>query len=211
MPLLIAVSGFKDRGKTTLALALLREILSAGFSAGFVKHTEKDVLTPGETDTGRASALGIPSIYWGRDGALLETGAGEISGEKIRELFSRKDIVIVEGAKKIPLPRIWVGSPEELPPEVKGVFAFFDRTGPGGDGSRVFVPGEEKELAARIIEMYEKAEGDQPATLYVKGKRIPLKAFVSGMIAGALAGLILPLKGVDSLKGGAEIYLKRRK
>lgn len=211
MPLVIALSGFKNGGKTTLALGLLREILSAGLSAAFVKHTEKDVLPPEETDTGKTSAMGVPSLYWGGDGALLEARAGEISREKILEFFPGKDIVIVEGAKKIPLPRIWVGSPEELPPDVKGVFAFFDRSGPGGDGSRLFVPGEEKELAARIIEMCEKAEGDQPATLYVKGKRIPLKAFVSGMIAGALAGLILPLKGVDSLKGGAEIYLKRRK
>ena len=211
MPLLIAVSGFKDGGKTTLALALLREILSAGLSAGFVKHTEKNVLSPEETDTGRASALGVSSLYWGGDGAVLEAGAGEISREKILEFFPGKDVVIVEGAKYIPLPRIWAGSPEELPPDVKGVFAFFDRTGAGGDGSRIFVPGTEKQLAARIIEMYEKAEGDQPASLYVQGKQIPLKAFVSGKIAGCLAGLVLPLKGVNSLKGGAEIYLKRRK
>ncbi|MBL3539083.1 molybdopterin-guanine dinucleotide biosynthesis protein MobB [Aminivibrio sp.] len=211
MPLLIAVSGFKDGGKTTLALALLQEILSAGLSAGFVKHTGEDVLSPKGTDTGRASALGISAVYWGRDGALLETGTGEISREKILEFFPGKDVVIVEGAKNIPLPRIWVGSPEDLPPDVKGVFAFFDRTGAGGDGNRIFVPGREKELAGQIIEMYEKAEGDQPASLFVKGKRIPLKPFVSGMIAGCLAGLVLPLKGVNSLKGGAEIYLKQRK
>jgi molybdopterin-guanine dinucleotide biosynthesis protein B len=211
MPLLIAVSGFKDGGKTTLALGLLREIIAAGFSAGFVKHTEKAVLPPETTDTGRVSAMGVPSLYWGRDGALLENPAGVLSREKILEFFPGKDIVIVEGAKGLPLPRIWVGSPGEVPSDVKGVFAFFDRGASGGDGARTFAPGQEKDLAAKILGMYGRSEGDHPASLYVEGKKIPLKAFVSGMIAGCLAGLILPLKGVNALKGGAEIYLKRRK
>ena len=211
MPLVIALSGFKNGGKTTLALGLLREILSAGLSAAFVKHTEKDVLPPEETDTGKTSAMGLPSLYWGGDGALLEARAGEISREKILEFFPGKDIVIVEGAKGLPLPRIWVGDPCGVPPDVKGVFAFFDRTASGSDGKKVFFPGREKDLAAMIIGMYERTGGNSPATLYVQGKKIPLKTFVSGMIAGCLAGLVLPLKGVNSLKGGAEIYLKRRK
>ena len=211
MPLLIALSGFKNGGKTTLALGLLREILSAGLSAAFVKHTEKDVLPPEETDTGKASVMGVPSLYWGGGGALLEARPGEISREKIPEFFPGKDIVIVEGAKGLPLPRVWVGTPGELPEDVRGVFAFFDRTASEGDGERLFFPGREKDLAARIMEMYERTGENSPAELFVQGKQIPLKAFVSGMIAGALAGLILPLKGVNSLEGGAEIYLKRRK
>ena len=76
MPLLIALSGFKNGGKTTLALGLLREILSAGLSAAFVKHTEKDVLPPEETDTGKASVMGVPSLYWG--GAELSSKHGPV-------------------------------------------------------------------------------------------------------------------------------------
>lgn len=173
MPLVIALSGFKNGGKTTLALGLLREILSAGLSAAFVKHTEKDVLPPEETDTGKTSAMGIPSLYWGGDGALLEARAGEISREKILEFFPGKDIVIVEGAKGLPLPRIWVGDPCGVPPDVKGVFAFFDRTASGSDGKKVFFPGREKDLAVMIIGMYERTGGIPRPHCTCRERRFP--------------------------------------
>ncbi|MGI6252912.1 MAG: molybdopterin-guanine dinucleotide biosynthesis protein MobB [Aminivibrio sp.] len=212
MPILIAVSGFKDRGKTTLAHALIAEIIAGGLSAAFIKHTNRPVLPVGATDTSRISALGVPSLYWGRDGYAIEAPVGEFSRKFVAGLFPGKDVVIVEGAKHIPMPRIWVGPPDSLPPEVRGVFAFYDRSAHSGDGGgRIFSPGQEKALAEKIMGLYDRVAEDQPSSLYVRGEKIPLKGFVSGMIAGCLAGLILPLKRVDSLRGGAEIFLRRRK
>lgn len=208
MPLLIALSGFKNSGKTTLALALLKEILSEGLVAGYVKHTEKDVLSPPETDTGRVAPLGVPCLCWGRDGAVWEVPAGEIERERIQGFFPGKDIVLVEGAKRLPLARVWVGSANARPEDVKNVFACFDISAAHGDGSFLFAPGEEKKLTRKILELYRRTEGNNHAELFVQGKRIPLKSFVTKMIAGCLSGLILPLKGVNSLKGGVEIHLK---
>lgn len=211
MPLLIAVSGFKDSGKTTLAGALLAEIMASGLSAAFIKHTDKDVLSGDRTDTSRISDLGIPSLYWGRDGFVAESPAGKLSRAGIAGLFPEKDVVIVEGAKDIPMPRIWVGTPGSLPSGIRGVFAFYDRSGNSGDGEKFFSTGQEAALAARIVRLHERIADNQPATLVVEGEKVPLKGFVSGMIAGCLGGLILPLKRVASLKKGAAIYLKRRK
>jgi len=211
MPLAVAVSGFKNTGKTTLALAMLEEILSAGFSAGFVKHTEKDVLCPEKSDTGRAVSLGIPCVYWGSDGAVFEEPGAGMTTERLEGFFPGKDIVIVEGAKLIPMPRIWVGGPGSCPPDVKGVFAYYDRSAAGGDGQQIFADGDEKALAGKVIELYRRGEGRVKASLFVGGKKIPLKAFVSEMIAGCASGLVLPLKGVNSLKDGAQIFLKRIK
>ena len=211
MPILIAVSGFKDTGKTTLARALLAELIAAGLSAVFIKHTDRNVLTPERTDTSRVSSLGIPSLYWGRDGFVEEAPLGELSRAGISRLFPGKDVVIVEGAKNVPMPRVWVGAPHSLPPGVRGTFAFFDRSGAPGDRDRVFSPGQEDALAAKILRIHERVADNQPASLYVEGEKIPLKGFVSGMIAGCLGGLILPLKKVDSLRRGAEVYLKRRR
>ncbi|NLK18862.1 MAG: molybdopterin-guanine dinucleotide biosynthesis protein B, partial [Synergistaceae bacterium] len=177
----------------------------------FIKHTDKDVLSADRTDTSRISDLEIPSLYWGRDGFVAEAPAGELSRAGVTGLFPEKDVVIIEGAKDIPLPRIWVGTPGSLPPGIRGVFAFYDRSGATGDGERVFSPGQEAELAARIVRFHERIADNQPATLVVEGEKVPLKGFVSGMIAGCIGGLILPLKRVDSLKKGAAIYLKRRK
>lgn len=211
MPLAVAVSGFKNTGKTTLALTLLEEILSSGFSAGFVKHTEKDVLSPEKSDTGRAISLGIPCVYWGSDGAVFEAPGAEMLPEKLEGFFPGNDIIIVEGAKLTPMPRIWVGTRESCPPGVKGVFAYYDRSAAAGDGKQVFAEGDEKVLAGKVIDLYSGGEGRVKASLFVGGKKIPLKAFVSEMIAGCASGLILPLKGVNSLKEGAQIYLKRTK
>lgn len=211
MPLAVAVSGFKNTGKTTLALALLEEILSAGLSAGFVKHTEKDVLSREESDTGRAVSLGIPCVYCGNDGAVFEAPGAGVTPERLDVFFPGKDIVIVEGAKRTPMPRIWVGDPGSCPPGVKGVFAYYDRSAAAGDGKKFFAEGDEKMLAGKVIELYRRGEGGVKASLFVGGKKIPLKAFVSEMIAGCLSGLVLPLKGVHSLKDGVQIYLKRNK
>ena len=46
MPLLIAVSGFKDSGKTSLARTLLARLADRGLRLAFIKHTDRDVLSP---------------------------------------------------------------------------------------------------------------------------------------------------------------------
>lgn len=207
MPLLIAVSGFKDSGKTSLARALLTELSGRGLSLAFMKHTDRDVLSPAGTDTGGIESQGIPCAYWGNDGLRMELPAAAPNSDTIAALFPEKDIVIVEGAKSISMPRIWVGSAESAPPEVKGVFACFDRAAEKGDGRFLYVPGEENELADRIAAFHERFANVRCVRVAVRGKRLPLKPFVAEMIRGSIAGLLLPLKGIDSLKEGADIHL----
>ncbi|HOO86522.1 MAG TPA: molybdopterin-guanine dinucleotide biosynthesis protein MobB [Synergistales bacterium] len=209
MPLLIAVSGFKDSGKTSLARALLTELSGRGLSLAFMKHTDRDVLSPAGTDTGGIESQGIPCAYWGNDGLRMELPAAAPNSDTIAALFPEKDIVIVEGAKSISMPRIWVGSAESAPPEVKGVFACFDRAAEKGDGRFLYVPGEENELADRIAAFHERFANVRCVRVAVRGKRLPLKPFVAEMIRGSIAGLLLPLKGIDSLKEGADIHLAR--
>ncbi|HRV99262.1 MAG TPA: molybdopterin-guanine dinucleotide biosynthesis protein MobB, partial [Aminobacteriaceae bacterium] len=189
MPLLIAVSGFKDSGKTSLARALLTELSGRGLSLAFMKHTDRDVLSPAGTDTGGIESQGIPCAYWGNDGLRMELPAAAPNSDTIAALFPEKDIVIVEGAKSISMPRIWVGSAESAPPEVKGVFACFDRAAEKGDGRFLYVPGEENELADRIAAFHERFANVRCVRVAVRGKRLPLKPFVAEMIRGSIAGL----------------------
>ena len=207
MPLLIAVSGFKDSGKTSLARALLEELSGRGLSLAFMKHTDRNVLSPAGTDTGGIESRGIPCAYWGNDGLRMELPATAPNRDTIAALFPEKDIVVVEGAKSIPMPRIWAGAAESVPSEVKGVFACFDRKAGKGDGKYLYVPGEERALAERIAAFYERFANVRRVRVAVRGKRLPLKPFVAEMIRGSIAGLLLPLKGMDSLKKGADIHL----
>lgn len=208
MPLLIAVSGFKDSGKTSLARTLLARLADRGLRLAFIKHTDRDVLSPVETDTGAVETAGIPCAYWGRDGLRMEAPAAAPDRGAFAALFPDKDVVVVEGAKNVPMPRIWVGAPESLPEEVKGVFACFDRVARSGDGRFLYAPGEEALLAERVAVLHDRFAKTNAVRVSVRGKRLPLKPFVAEMIRGSIAGLLLPLKGIDSLRKGADIHLE---
>ncbi len=209
MPLLIAVSGFKDSGKTSLARTLLARLSDRGLRLGFIKHTDRDVLSPAETDTGAVETAGIPCAYWGRDGLRMEAPAAAPDRAVFTALFPEKDIVVVEGAKNVPMPRIWVGAPESRPGGVKGVFACFDRTARKGDGRFLYAPGDEGLLAERLYVFHCRFSKTNCVKVSVRGKRLPLKPFVAEMIRGSIAGLLLPLKGIESLREGADIHLER--
>ncbi|NLB84262.1 MAG: molybdopterin-guanine dinucleotide biosynthesis protein B [Synergistaceae bacterium] len=209
MPVMIALSGFKNSGKTSLARALLTLFADKGLSVGYVKHTDKDVLSDRSTDSGSVTALGISALYWGADGLRKEI-PGQLAVENLQSFFPGFDLVLVEGAKSVPLPRIWVGTLSSVPEEVAGIFAVYDRRASSGDGIFLFAPGEETVLADRV-EKYITERGESPAELYVRGERIPLKPFIAQMLARTLAGIIGPLKGVNSLKEGADIFIKSLK
>ncbi len=209
MPFMLALSGFKNSGKTFLARALLAIFEGKGLSVGYVKHTDKEVLSCPSTDSGSVAAMRIPALYWGADGLRKEVPGRDMTAENIRSFFPGFDLVLIEGAKSVPLPRIWVGTLRSVPGEVPGIFAVYDRTAAAGDGSFLFSSGEERALADRL-EVY-LSKSRPPAELYVRGELIPLKPFIAEMLAGTLAGMIGPLKGVNSLRDGADIFLKGTK
>ncbi|HCP07152.1 MAG TPA: molybdopterin-guanine dinucleotide biosynthesis protein MobB, partial [Synergistaceae bacterium] len=53
MPFIVAVSGFKNSGKTTLCRKLLPLLKDAGLDAAYVKRTHEEVLSPEGTDSGQ--------------------------------------------------------------------------------------------------------------------------------------------------------------
>ena len=209
MPVLIALSGFKNSGKTTLARTLVEIFASEGVSVGYVKHTDRDVLSEPFTDSGSVAAMGIPTLYWGSDGLRKEI-PGLLTAENIQSFFPGFDLVLIEGAKSVPMLRIWVGTLSSVPEDVAGIFAVYDRSASSGDGTFLFASGEEAALAGRL-QKYISGNVLPPLELYVGRERIPLKPFIADMIAGTLAGMIGPLKGVHSLQEGAAVYLKGKK
>ena len=212
MPFLLALSGFKNSGKTSLARALLALFAQKGLSVGYVKHTDKEVLSDPSTDSGSVTAEKIPVVFWGTDGLRKEVPVpGGMNAGNIQSFFPGADLVLIEGAKSVPLPRIWVGTDRSIPDDVAGIFAVFDRSLTVGKGNFLFASGEESRLAGVVEALLAKQGGPPPAELYVRGDRIPLKPFIAEMLAGTLAGIIGPLKGADSLRDGADIFLKRKK
>lgn len=59
---IVAVSGSKDSGKTTLCRKLIKELSEMGIMTGYIKRTAEDVLSEKNTDTGSVSDMGIGSV-----------------------------------------------------------------------------------------------------------------------------------------------------
>ncbi|GAB6280776.1 MAG: molybdopterin-guanine dinucleotide biosynthesis protein MobB [Thermovirga sp.] len=209
MPFILAVSGFRNSGKTTLCRRLLSLLAEDGVDAAYAKHTHENILSPGGSDTGLILEASSRAVLWGPDGVRLEESDGNIDPHTLAaRFFPGKDLLILEGGKSFPVPRIWVGNPLEIPEEVAGVVAFYDRSNPCAK-ERHFAEGEEKELASLVASMVRNAE-TSPAEIYCGDRRIPTKSFVGEFIAGAVMGMLGSLKGGEDTGKGVSLYLRRR-
>jgi len=210
MPFILAVSGFKNSGKTTLCRKLISILLEEGVDAAFVKHTHENVLPPSGSDTGVMMGTGCPTALWGPDGIRFEEDDGSVSPRSLAErFFPGKELVILEGGKVFALPKIWVGSPLDVPEDVAGVVAFYDRERPCAK-ERHFSAGEERALAALAADMARKAEAS-PAELYCGDKRIPVKTLVGQFISGSVKGMLGALKGDFDTRREIRLYLRRER
>jgi molybdopterin-guanine dinucleotide biosynthesis adapter protein len=118
-PPLIAFVGLSNSGKTTFIEKLIPELKSMGLRVGTLKHVghgfEPD--EPGK-DTWRhrrAGAAVTVAASAGAIGVIMETDV-EPGPRDLLHLFSGMDLVVVEGYKHEPIPKIVVArSGEESP------------------------------------------------------------------------------------------------
>lgn len=109
----IAVVGWKNSGKTTLVTRLVSELCRRGYRVATVKHAHHDFDIDHEgTDSYRHRAAGAfeVALVSGRRWALIhELGAESEPGlAEILAKLAPADIVIIEGYKREPIPKIEV-------------------------------------------------------------------------------------------------------
>ena len=122
-PLLIGVVGWKNSGKTTLVERLIPLLARRGLKVATVKHTHHDLRPPdGATDGERHARAGaIKTIVmaptaWEIDGHRQEDAPPAFAD--LAAYLAEADIVIVEGFKSAPIPKIEVrrrASPTQEP------------------------------------------------------------------------------------------------
>ncbi len=109
----IGIAGWKNSGKTTLVTKLVAELTKRGLSVATIKHAHHAFqIDDGETDSARhrragASQVAIVSpVRW----ALVQelNGAPEPKLEAIIAELKPCDLIIVEGYKRAPIPKIEV-------------------------------------------------------------------------------------------------------
>lgn len=118
---ILGISGWSGSGKTTLiegALPLLRE---RGLRVAVVKHDAHrvEVDRPGK-DSDRLFEAGADVLLQGPRQEFFRVHGdrrGDLS-EALRSLCRRYDLVLVEGRKTMPLPKVWLlGDGEDGPPD----------------------------------------------------------------------------------------------
>lgn len=211
MAKVVAVSGYKNSGKTTLCLKLLEELNKLGIRTGYIKRTCEDVLLNKDSDTGSVFCTGTRTLLWGKDGARIESPFDQSEcedGAVLRLMLSRyfpdAELVLMEGGKDIPVPKIWVRSENEEIPEYPGILYVYDRFGES-DGEKVFGDKDEPKLAARLSQLVRK-DAYRSARVYIGDTELPMKDFVADFIRGGVLGMLSALKWPDQQAAIVRVY-----
>lgn len=110
-PAVVAFVGAHNAGKTTLIVRLVPLLAALGLSVGTVKHTSRDAEddVPGKDSHRHATAGSRVSAFVtpGRTTARRFGGEEDLPAVMARE-FSGCDLVLVEGYKSLPFPKIEV-------------------------------------------------------------------------------------------------------
>jgi len=108
----LQVVGAHDSGKTTHALALVSALAARGLAVGAVKHTrdEYDTDVPG-SDSQRHFAAGASPVVF-LSGRRTGVHARHVSGPALDAVIAREmpdvDVVVVEGFREVPGPKVEV-------------------------------------------------------------------------------------------------------
>lgn len=142
-PFIVGVAGWKNSGKTTLVETLVTRLVGLGYAVSTVKHTHHD-LDPDERgrDSGRHRAAGaretmvIAPTCWMLNGEVRDEADLGLAAALGR--LAPVDVVLVEGFKSTPIPKIEVrrrGQGDGAPLAVQDVrviaVASDDETGEG--------------------------------------------------------------------------------
>ena len=127
----LGICGWSGSGKTTLIEAVLPHLRERGLKVAVVKHDVHgiDVDRPGK-DSDRLFRAGADVFLHGREERLFRMhGADDKLADLLEWLVPRYDLVLVEGHKDLPLPKIWLLDDEQSTPPSKtvGILSTFPR------------------------------------------------------------------------------------
>jgi molybdopterin-guanine dinucleotide biosynthesis protein B len=226
--LIIGVYGFQDSGKTTFVEELVEGLVGKGYRVSSLKHSSKPVEVDEEgKDTWRHARAGSdPVVLYADGGMVLFAGPGPDVQKAVDILQEHwgPDVVIVEGLKTGPYPKIAVGDIEPTEgtvltnPSVEDAMRHIEsevaveramRSIAGLDCGKC---GSSCSEMARLIARGEKRSEDcvelaaRDVVILAGGTRLPVGAFVAEIVERTVRGMLSSLKGY-SPGGGVEIRL----
>lgn len=203
---IIPVVGCKNCGKTTFLEKLIPELKSRGFSIAVIKHDVHsfDIDHEGK-DTYRLKQAGADAVLISSPQkiAMVKDVAEELPLDKLANKFSDFDLVLTEGYKKFPIPKIEVfreaAGDEPLCKTGELLLLATDK--------KLDIKAEQFDIedVKAIADFLETNHLKKPskvirAKLSVNGEKVPIKAFVQDFIAQGVAGMVSSLNGTEEPK-----------
>ncbi len=154
-PIIAAICGVKNSGKTTLIESLISRLNAMGKRVAVIKHDGHDFHCdiPG-TDTSRFSKAGAYGVIaYSQNRTFLHRTSGGDSIADLTVLFPDADVILVEGLKESPLRKIeLVRSAVSKKPVSNPEGRFLIVTDlPGGSFHEKCLPFEEVDEIVRLI------------------------------------------------------------
>jgi len=117
---IFAICGWRGSGKTTLIEGLVRQLRGKGLKVAVVKHDVHGIdVDRRSKDSDRLYRAGADVLLQGQGEEFLRFHAQDHDGEWTRALpaiAERHDIVLVEGRKSTPLPKVWLLGEQQAAP-----------------------------------------------------------------------------------------------
>ncbi len=206
MPLIVAICGQHNSGKTTVGTFLVRELKNLGYQIAVVKSTkEEGYLTdhPGsDTFRYRESGADVVCLFQRELFTLYTSKLPEKESliEFLNSLFWDKDLILLEGFKGFTnISKIWVLREDEDESEIKKNYS----------GIELCIrKGEEKKALNFLLEKLREKKEDE-VFLYINGKEVFLKPFVQRILKEILLGFLKGLKGIPEKISYLEIKIKK--
>ncbi len=202
IPVVLVVGG-KASGKTALMEKLIRELVGRGYRVGAFKHSSHHVdFDREDKDTGRFAEAGAHAVAASASDKVVFYRNTEESWnpEKLRDrFFEDVDIMLGEGFRSQPLPKIMVVRKEE---DAEGI----DRHGllavvtdlPIKTDAPKFPTADTAGLADMLEKQIRMHRDKREVTLYVNGNKVSIKPFIKDFFLNTISAMVDSLKGTEN-------------